>query len=244
MEFDKLQKAKACMRTPSTNNIITLERILVEDGFREKILPDELSFSNWYRQHVMRAEEDKTDYLKPYEHGFMRRNVTTGAYAAYGVVHEIKSSQAGKIQKPHHFFFIDLPDKHMQDRELVEYFADKAKLSPNNPAKPEYLKGSVDNPSPDGSLFAFASILLAGLSAKEMLFNNFELFSEINKTGDYDLFILGGLAISAHYISESRLVRRLLKRAGMEDYNAPAGSSRINPEYGIKGLERYSRMVP
>ena len=127
-------KHKDARKALSGNDIPTLESIMVEEGFTDKIDPLECGRASWYLDHSgfrRGNESDKTDYFAPYGNGFIR--IKGNKYiAACGVIDEIYVPSKKKLSRPHHFFFIN---PIYNEIDITDMLWKKAKDSPRNPAK-------------------------------------------------------------------------------------------------------------
>ena len=246
MNYDLLLEAKDSIKGGTPGHISELEEVLEDDGFRETIIPGKLAYYPWYIQHIHHEPDDKTNYLLPYSGGFAKRNITTQAIAGYGVISEIHTaSTAGLIRiEPHHFFFIEHTESVGDNIEMVNYLAEKARNCPDNPAYFNPAKSWADKPSPNGSMPVFWGCMAFGIGSGSALIDSFGILSQLHTTYNADLLLLGGLALTSWAVSRSRPVQGMLKKIGLEDYEAPAKSSTTRPEYGISGLERYSFCHP
>ena len=127
-------KHKDARKALSGNDIATLECIMIEEGFTDKLDPLECGRASWYLTHNSFGrgnESDKTDYFAPYGHGFIR--VKDNKYiAACGVIDEVYTPSIKKLSRPHHFFFIH---PIYSELDITGMLWEKAKDSPKNPAK-------------------------------------------------------------------------------------------------------------
>jgi len=127
-------KHKDARKALSGNDILTLESIMIEEGFIDKIEPLECGRASWYLNHNSLGrgnKSDKTDYFAPYDHGFIR--VKDNKYiAACGIMDEVYAPSKKKLSRPHHFFFIN---PIYNEIDITDMLWKKAKDSPKNPAK-------------------------------------------------------------------------------------------------------------
>jgi len=77
---------------------------------------------------------DLTDYIKPYQNGFVRTNLEENLVAGYGILEEIFIDRLKRLREPHHFFFIS---EYKKKDNLGTLLISKAQDSPLNPAKVE-----------------------------------------------------------------------------------------------------------
>jgi hypothetical protein len=216
---------KDARKALSVNDVPTLERIMSEEGFTDRIDPLECGRASWYLNHSSfgrRNESDKTDYFAPYGHGFIR--VKENKYiAACGVIDEVYTPSKKKLSRPHHFFFIN---PIYNEIDLTGMLWKAAKDSPKNPAKRYSEPFSM-------SLLKFG-LIFAGIYAVEDLAIRISLIKGAISPEVYTKFFS-----PVTYIADGILA------AGLELLIAPGPSkyfetiSKEDDGYGLKGLDKY-----
>jgi hypothetical protein len=216
---------KDARKALSVNDIPTLERIMSEEGFTDKIDPLECGRASWHLNHNSFGkgnESDKTDYFAPYGNGFIR--VKENKYiAACGVMNEVYVPSKIKLSRPHHFFFIN---PIYNETDLTGMLWKEAKDSPKNPAKRYSELFSL-------SLLKFG-LIFAGIYAVEDLAIRISLIKGAISPEVYTNFFS-----PATYLADGIIA------AGLELVIATGPSknfetiSKKNDGYGMKGLDKY-----
>ena len=152
MAVTLLQRSKIAIKAKS---IDVLEGIVDELGFTRKVEFDDIPHKDYFiKRHELEKEneanlnghsllsrcyDDHTDYISPYNLGFIRKD-RHGNVAGYGVVSNINGRRNTQLEKPHHFFFIDQFVKEeeqgisgLTDAEFTQFLGRKACCSPGNP---------------------------------------------------------------------------------------------------------------
>jgi len=218
-------KHKDARKALSGNDILTLESIMIEEGFIDKIDPLECGRASWYLNHNSLGrgnESDKTDYFAPYGHGFIRAK-DNKYIAACGVLDEVYTPSKKKLSRPHHFFFIN-PIYHEID--ITAMLWKRAKDSPKNPAKRYSESFSL-------SLLKFG-LIFAGIYAVEDFIIRISLIKGAISPETYTKFFSPVIYLANGIVA-----------AGLELIIATGPSksfettSKKDDAYGLKGLDKY-----
>jgi len=218
-------KHKDARKALSGNDILTLESIMIEEGFIDKIEPLECGRASWYLNHNSLGrgnKSDKTDYFAPYDHGFIR--VKDNKYiAACGIMDEVYAPSKKKLSRPHHFFFINAI---YNEIDITDMLWKKAKDSPKNPAKRYSESFSM-------SLLMFG-LIFASIYAVEDLVIKISL-------------IKGAISpeVYTNFFSPATYLANGITAAGLKLIIASGPSknfetiSRKDDAYGLRGLDKY-----
>jgi hypothetical protein len=181
MTVTLLQRSKLSIRA---KNVQLLDGIVEELGFSRSVEFDDISCVNYFlRKHEVEADkeanlnghsllsrsyDDQTDYISPYKHGFIRKDVH-GNVAGYGIITSIKGRRNVQLERPHHFFFIDKFDKDEEQgidgltgAEFAQFLGRQACCSPGNPGT---INSNVPSFLSSFALPALAAYMIVAISA-------------------------------------------------------------------------------
>ena len=218
-------KQKNARKALSENDIPTLECIMIEEGFTDKIDPLECGRASWYIKHNSSGrgnESDKTDYFAPYGRGFIR--VKDNRFiAACGVVDEVYTPSRKKLSRPHHFFFIN---PIYNEIDITDMLWKKAKNSPKNPAK-------IYSESLSMSLLKFGLIFASIYAVEDLVMKILLIKGAVSPEIYIKIFS------PVTYLADGIIAAGLELIIGTGPSKNFETISKNDDAYGLKGLDKY-----